>query len=151
MVGAASPDVKARLERQLNNDAMPEATYLEALHTHRPTLQAVYLDYFSKHHLSAMVFPTTPLPATPIGEDKTVILNGDAVPIFSTFIRNTSPGSLAGIPGLSLPAGMSPDGLPIGMEIDGPFGNDDELLSIALAIEEREPPFPAPKLLSNGR
>jgi mandelamide amidase len=147
----ASPDVKARLERQLNNDAMPEATYLEALHTQRPALQAVYREYFTKHHLAAMVFPTTPLPATPIGEDKTVILNGDAVPTFLTFIRNTSPGSLAGIPGLSLPVGMSPDGLPIGMGIDGLFGNDDELLSIALAIEDREPSFPAPKLLRNGR
>ena len=147
----ASPDVRATLERQLDKDTViPDATYLKALHTYRPTLQTAYKEFFTKHHISAIVFPTTPLPATPIGEDETVILNGEPVSTFLTFIRNTSPGSVAGIPGLSLPAGMSPDGLPIGMEIDGPYGNDDELLSIALAIEEREPSFPAPELLSNG-
>jgi len=146
----ASPDVKATFERQLGEGAIPEETYREALHTHRPALQTAYKEFFTKHNLSAMVFPTTPLPAAQIGEDETVILNGEAVSTFLTFIRNTSPGSVAGIPGLSLPAGMSPDGLPIGMEIDGQFGNDDELLSIALAIEDREPSFPAPDLLSHG-
>ena len=53
------------------------------------------------------VFPTTPLPAAPIGDDETVMLNGQAVPTFFTFIRNTSPGSVAGIPGISLPAAMT--------------------------------------------
>jgi mandelamide amidase len=41
-------------------------------------------------------------------------------------------------PTLSLPVGMSPDGLPIGMEIDSSFGNDDQLLAIGMAIEDRE-------------
>ena len=112
----------------------------------RPALQTAYREYFADNHLSGMVFPTTPLPAIPIGQDKTVLLNGEVVPTFPTFIRNTSPGSVAGIPGLSIPAGMSPDGLPIGVEIDGPFGKDDELLAMALALEEREPPIAAPNL-----
>ena len=86
-------------------------------------------------------FPSTPLPAVPIGEDETTILNGEAVPTFTTFIRHTSPGSVAGIPGLSLPAGMSPEGLPVGMALDSAFNNDEELLAIGMAIEEREPSF----------
>lgn len=142
----ASPDVRAMLKSQIGRGAVTEATYLEALHTHRPALQAAYREHFAKHRLSAVVFPTTPLPATMIGDDETVSLNGKAVPTFTTFIRNTSPGSVAGLPGLSLPAGMSPEGLPIGMEIDSQSGGDEGLLAIGMAIEAREPDFPAPNL-----
>jgi mandelamide amidase len=92
-----------------------------------------------------MIFPTTPLPAPPIG-DETIILNGKTMPTFLAFARITSPASIAGIPGLSLPVGMSTDGLPIGMEIDGPFGSDAELLALGMAIEKLESPFPAPNL-----
>jgi mandelamide amidase len=142
----ASPDVKAILERQLGPDAVSKERYKKAIHESRPALKTVYSEYFTKNRLSGIIFPTTPLPAIQIGQDKNVILNGEAVPTFSIFIRNTSPGSVAGIPGLSIPAGMSPDGLPIGMEIDGPFGKDDELLAIGLALEELEPLPPVPNL-----
>lgn len=142
----ASPDVKILLEKCIDDGRVPLKKYQEALGKNRPALQEAYKKYFKNHNVSAMVFPTTPLPATPIGQDQTVILDGKSVPMFLTFIRNTSPGSVAGIPGLSLPVGLSPDGLPIGMEIDGPFGDDKRLLSISLAIEERESPFPAPNL-----
>ncbi len=47
---------------------------------------------------------------------------------------------------MNLPAGLSPGGLPIGMEIDGSFGSDNELLSMGLALEECEPAFPVPNL-----
>ena len=55
---------------------------------------------------------------------------GAPVPTFDTMIRNTDPGSNAGIPGLSLFAGMTPGGLPVGLEIDGPVGSDTKLLGL---------------------
>ena len=39
------------------------------------------------------------------------MVNGVAVPTFPTFIRNTGPGSVGGIPGISLPVGMTKAGL----------------------------------------
>jgi len=70
----------------------------------------------------AMVFPTTPLPAAKIGEDDTVELNGVPVPTFGTFIRNLCPGSAAGLPGLTLPAGLTKAGLPVGLASTGRKG-----------------------------
>jgi Asp-tRNA(Asn)/Glu-tRNA(Gln) amidotransferase A subunit family amidase len=61
-------------------------------------------------------------------------------------IRNTDPGSNAGIPGISLPAGLSNDGMPIGVELDGPSGSDRRLLAIAEAVERILPVTPAPDL-----
>jgi len=142
----ASPDVKTILGNQLSDNAVKREDYIEAINSYLPALRNAYEEYFLKHRISAIAFPTTPAPAIPIGEDETFILNSKTVPVFSTFIRNTDPSSLVGNPGISLPAGISKDGLPIGMELDCCFGNDDELLSIALAVEEQEPGMDSPEL-----
>jgi mandelamide amidase len=142
----ASPDVKGILSSLLGDAAVPQAAYHEALTVKRPQLQAAYEGYFRQHGVAAVVFPTTPLPAAPIGQDQTVMLGGQAVPTFFTFIRNTSPGSVAGIPGISLPAGMTRGGLPIGLELDGPRDGDAGLLAVARAVEAVLPAIPAPAL-----
>jgi Asp-tRNA(Asn)/Glu-tRNA(Gln) amidotransferase A subunit family amidase len=141
-----SPDVKGILESLLGTGAVPEAAYREALTKHRPALQETYRRYFRERDVAAIVFPTTPMPAAKIGEDETVLVNGKPVPTFPTYIRNTGPGSVAGIPGLSLPAGMTKAGLPVGVEIDGPQGSDQQLLAIGLALERLLPKLPAPKI-----
>jgi len=82
-----------------------------------------------------MVFPTTALPARPIGQDAVVELNGKKVPTFFTYLRNTRPVTSAGIPGLSLPIGLTSAGLPVGLEFDGPKDHHRDLLSIGIAIE----------------
>ncbi len=141
----ASPDVAGLLQSLTTAEsAIPKAVYREALDVTRPALQAAYADWFASNDVLAAIFPTTPLPAAPIGDDETIELNGEPVPTFLTFIRNTSPSSVAGIPGVTLPAGLSADGLPIGMELDGPAGSDRSLLALSAAIESVLPATPAP-------
>jgi mandelamide amidase len=131
----ASPDVRELVGLAISGQIRPEE-YQRALHVHRPRLQQLYREYFGSHRVEAVLFPTTPLPACSIeGSDQTVLLNNTRVPTFATFIRNTDPASNAGIPGISLPAGMSSQGLPLGIELDGPEGSDRRLLAIAAAIE----------------
>jgi indoleacetamide hydrolase len=141
----ASPDVAGLLQSLHGAGAIPAAAYRHALDVQRPQLQAAYRDHFARHDLAALVFPTTPLAAAPIGDDETVALNGERVPTFPTFIRNTSPGSVAGVPGISLPAALTGAGLPLGIELDGPAGSDARLLAIARAVEAVLPRMPAPK------
>lgn len=133
--GIGSPDVRGLVESQLGPDAMPDAVYREAIETHRPKLRQAYAGHFERNRLDAVIFPTALLPARPIGDDETVELNGQRLPTFPTFIHNTDPGSNAAIPGISLPSGVSGQGLPLGMELDGPAGSDDRLLAIAAAVE----------------
>jgi len=142
----ASPDVKGLLQSLLGEAAIPAPAYRQALDVLRPQLQAAYADAFQRHDVSALVFPTTPLPAAPIGQDETVMLNGQSVPTFPTFIRNCSPGSVAGIPGISVPAALTRGGLPVGLELDAPQGADARLLAIARAVEAVLPKTPPPAL-----
>jgi mandelamide amidase len=110
-------------------------------------LRELYRAYFRDNDVVAMVFPTTPLPCSLIG-DREVTVNGVNVPTFATFIRNTEPGSVAGIPGISIPAATTSAGLPIGLELDAPESADRDLLALARAIESVLPnqsPPPRPR------
>jgi mandelamide amidase len=142
----ASPDVNGLFASAIvpgAKDAIPEKVYLDALAA-RPLLQRLYAETFRKHNIVALVFPTTPLPAAPIGDDEKTLLNGVEVPTFPTFIQNTDPGSNAGIPGLSVPIGRTAAGLPVGLELDGPTGSDRRLLGIGLTLETLVGRLPAP-------
>jgi mandelamide amidase len=141
-----SPDVKGVFADMVvpgAAKAMPPEAYKAALAT-RPKLQKLYADTFAKNKIAALAFPTTPLPAAPIGDDENTKLNGQDVPTFPTFIQNTDPGSNAGIPGLSVPFGRTQAGLPLGLAIDGPAGSDRKLLSIGLALEKLFGRLPPP-------
>ncbi|MBS0393742.1 MAG: indoleacetamide hydrolase [Proteobacteria bacterium] len=143
----ASPDVRAIYQRDvLGEAAVPVNAYREAMDVHRPRLQALYRDYFRDHRVAAIALPTTVLPAQPIGADAMVELNGREVPTFATFLRNTRIMTLAGIPGLSVPAGSAPGGLPVGLELDAPEGADRELLALGLAVEATLGHLPAPAI-----
>jgi len=140
---AASPDVNGILNSLTGEGAVPEPAYRAALQK-RSELQQTYRLHFSQHGIAAIIFPTTPAPAAAIGEDETFNLNGKPHPTFATFVRNTGPGSVAGIPGISLPAGITAAGLPVGIELSGPVSSDRELLAIGAAVERVLPKLPAP-------
>src|SRR6185436_12216618 len=75
-------------------------------------------------------------------------------------IGEAQPGStcslsaVSGLPALSVPAGVTNDGLPIGLELLGKAFDESRLLALAYAYEQashtRKPPFSAPPLV-NGR
>src|SRR5882724_740129 len=144
----ASPDVKGAYGA-ITTDAFG-AAYQDAITVQRPALQKIYEAYFRDNNLDGILFPTTACAAAVIdiekGSCQMSIDGGKPVPTFDTMIRNTDPGSNAGIPGLSLFAGMTPGGLPVGLEIDGPVGSDVKLLGLGLSIEAILGSAPPPKI-----
>jgi Asp-tRNA(Asn)/Glu-tRNA(Gln) amidotransferase A subunit family amidase len=130
-----SPDVRAIFELLLTDAPVSPGVYDHAVGVLRPGLRRAYSSCLSVNRLDAIIFPTTPLAAVPIGQDESVVLNGRAVPTFATFIRNTSPSAFAGLPGISLPMGRTATGLPQGIELDGELDSDRRLLAIANSVE----------------
>ncbi|MEP3050986.1 MAG: amidase family protein [Erythrobacter sp.] len=150
--GIEGPDVKALFAELARNDcgdgknlgAVPEQVYQSALLA-RLQMQNLYSDYFASRTLDAIIFPTTILPAANIeGTVDTVAHNGAQAPTFATYVQNTDPGSVAGVPGLTLPAGLTKNGLPVGLALDAARGGDERLLAIGLAIEAILEPLPPP-------
>jgi Asp-tRNA(Asn)/Glu-tRNA(Gln) amidotransferase A subunit family amidase len=86
------------------------------------------------------------LPAAPIGDDVETELNGQKVNTFLTFIRNCDPVSVVGYPAISVPAGYSKTGLPIGLQIVARPWEEGKLLSMAYAFEQGTKVRKAPQL-----
>jgi mandelamide amidase len=132
----ASPDVRGALEVAAGG-SVTEEVYRQNLAV-RERLRAAYaaaLRPADGERLDALVYPTTPLPAPPLGDDETTELNGRQVPTFLTTIRNTGPGSTAGMPSITLPAGATAAGLPIGVSLEALPGEDGALLAAAARVE----------------
>lgn len=129
----ASPDVATIFSQAVGT--ISHEDYRQALTVARPALQHLYAGLFRSQQIEGLIFPTTPLTARPIaGSDQEVVLNAKKVNTFLTYIRNTDPSSNAGIPSVSIHAGTT-DGLPVGIQIDAPAGDDLRLFAIALTIE----------------
>jgi mandelamide amidase len=144
----ASPDVRAAYDAIVSDTTGGD--YETALTVWRPRLQQLYAQTFAGDGLDALLFPTTRLVAVPIddmnGSSRVSIDGGAPIDELDAYLRNTSLAGNAGIPGLSLPAGLVDGRLPVGLELDGPAGSDRRLLAIGLAFEQILGTLPAPTL-----
>jgi Asp-tRNA(Asn)/Glu-tRNA(Gln) amidotransferase A subunit family amidase len=78
--------------------------------------------------------PTTPAPAPPI-ENPTVELPSGPQPADYANVQLGGIANLTGVPAISVPCGFSSDGLPVGLQLMAPWGEDERLLDVAEAFE----------------
>lgn len=105
-----------------------DAYYLQAQKA-RTLLINAFNDLFSTY--DALIGPVSPTPAFGLGEN-----TSDPVKMYLADIM-TVPPSLAGLPALSVPAGMTSQGLPVGVQIIGARRSDAQLLALAKSLEKR--------------
>jgi len=95
-----------------------------------------------------VLMPTTARPPAPIG----AIDGLEAWPTDKTMVGYcpyTWPWNVLGWPGVNVPAGLTPDGLPVGAQLLGPANSEGRLLQLAAQLERaerwasRRPPLPA--------
>lgn len=79
--------------------------------------------------VDVILCPTSPEPAFPLGAKADDPLAMYLADVF------TVPPSLAGIPAVSVPAGFSAEGLPIGMQLIGPHDSEPLLFRLARCVE----------------
>jgi aspartyl-tRNA(Asn)/glutamyl-tRNA(Gln) amidotransferase subunit A len=84
--------------------------------------------------VDAIVTPTTPV-QPPLLSDVTKDVS-TSIALGTPFIRNTSPFNVYGWPTISIPCGVTRSGLPIGLQISGPSGEDAVVLRLAHAFEQ---------------
>lgn len=135
---------KSLLANELFGEPVRDEVYRDILATARPALIHAYHTCFDESRIEALVLPTTAIPARPIGEDETVELSGARVPTLPIYLQNTDPSSVAGLPSISVPAGPTASGLPVGISFDALPGQDETLLALAEAFDALRPALPVP-------
>lgn len=112
---------------------LPGTHYLRAQRL-RTVLQAGVRRTFEQARLDALLAPT--LPATAARQDQLSYRFDDREEgVTDAYVRTTAPFNLTGLPVVAVPAGLSPEGLPIGVQFAGrPFA-EDTVVTIARAYE----------------
>jgi aspartyl-tRNA(Asn)/glutamyl-tRNA(Gln) amidotransferase subunit A len=103
--------------------------YYQQAQKARTLLIRAYNELFETY--DALIGPVAPTPAFSLGEH-----TSDPVAMYLADIM-TVPPSLAGLPGISIPAGRTTEGLPVGVQLVGPRRSDAALLALAKSLEEK--------------
>ncbi|MGN1400292.1 MAG: Asp-tRNA(Asn)/Glu-tRNA(Gln) amidotransferase subunit GatA [Bacillus sp. (in: firmicutes)] len=94
----------------------------------RTLIKKDFEDVFENYDV--IVGPTTPTPAFRIGEK-----TNDPLTMYVNDIL-TIPVNLAGVPGISVPCGLSKEGLPLGLQIIGKHFDESTVYRVAHAFEQ---------------
>ena len=108
------------------------AGYYDAYYLRAQKVRALIARDFSAafEKADAIITPTAPTPAFRLGEK-----TADPLQMYLADIYTVT-GSLAGVPGISVPCGKTRAGLPVGMQILGPHFSEGRVLQIAHTFEQ---------------
>jgi aspartyl-tRNA(Asn)/glutamyl-tRNA(Gln) amidotransferase subunit A len=109
------------------------AGFYDAYYTQAQKVRALIARDFENAfaQCDVLLAPTTPTAAFPLGDKLDDPLAMYLNDVFSV------PASLAGLPAMSVPAGLNGDGLPLGLQIIGRPFDEQGVLNAGLAIEQR--------------
>ena len=107
------------------------AGYYDAYYIKAQRVRTLVAQDFQKafEKVDAILTPATPTPAFKIGEKI------DPVAMYLNDVF-TIPASLAGLPGICVPAGLSSNGLPLGLQLIGKPFDEQTVFNIAGALEQ---------------
>ena len=108
------------------------AGYYDAYYRKAQRVRNLIIQDFQKAFQKADVLltPTTPTPAFEIGSQL------DPISMYMNDVF-TVPASLAGLPAMSVPSGLSEEGLPLGLQVIGKQFDESSVLKIASNIEDQ--------------
>jgi aspartyl-tRNA(Asn)/glutamyl-tRNA(Gln) amidotransferase subunit A len=123
------PEVKRRI---MLGTYVLSAGYYDAYYLRAQKVRALIARDFSEafQEVDAVLAPTAPTTAFRIGEK-----TADPLQMYLADIYTVT-GSLAGVPGISVPCGKTREGLPVGMQILGPHFAEGRVLQLARAFEK---------------
>jgi aspartyl-tRNA(Asn)/glutamyl-tRNA(Gln) amidotransferase subunit A len=125
-------DIRSKLEAATRLSA---DDYVQA---HRVRAQIVEALAAALEEVDAIVTPTAPLTAQLVGQ-KEVYFGGQLRPTTGGGVstRLTAAFNLSGGPAISVPCGLTPGGMPAGLQIASAPGRDEVVLRLAAAYEQR--------------
>jgi aspartyl-tRNA(Asn)/glutamyl-tRNA(Gln) amidotransferase subunit A len=106
--------------------------YYDAYYQKACQVRRLMRDEFTRsfEQCDVLLSPVTTSPAFKLGSRVT-----DPLQMYLNDILTTST-NLAGLPGMSVPAGFSADGLPIGVQLTAKHFDEQRILDVSLALEE---------------
>ncbi|MFJ6001736.1 amidase [Arthrobacter sp. NPDC092385] len=127
---AIKPEIRWNVEQGLRLTAQDMIDAALA----RTRLDTSVRRYFGKYDVFAS--PTAQVLPFDASERYPTSVNGVEFETYLDWMRSATLVSATGLPAVSVPAGFSDDGLPVGLQLAMPHGSDVELLQVAYAFEQ---------------
>lgn len=102
-------------------------------YTQRTALAETMRTFFSSYDVLAL--PVSQVPPFPADQEFPSAINGRTMSSYLDWMRSAYLITVTGCPAISVPAGFTGDGLPVGIQLVGPHGSDRRLLEIAAGFE----------------
>ena len=102
-------------------------------YTQRTALSEVMRHFFASYDV--LVLPVSQVPPFPADQEFPTAINGRPMETYLDWMRAAYLITVTGCPAISVPAGHTPEGLPVGIQIVAPHGADRRLLEVAAAFE----------------
>jgi aspartyl-tRNA(Asn)/glutamyl-tRNA(Gln) amidotransferase subunit A len=124
-------DVRGRLEQGGNVRAIDYLSAQEVMRRARDEAEAVL------KNVDAIVIPTSPIGAPPMGSEPVRV--GDVeMPLRTALVDRNRFGNLTGLPAISMPCGITQNGLPVAVQFIGRRFADAQLIAIAQRFAENQ-------------
>jgi amidase len=103
-------------------------------HVLRTRLYQRALDFFDRYDV--LVAATTQVVPFPVEQEYPTEIDGQVQEDYLQWMRSCTLVSATTLPALSVPAGFTPDGLPVGLQVVGPPRGDRRVLEVGYAYEQ---------------
>ncbi len=102
-------------------------------YTQRTALSERMREFFGSYDV--LVLPVSQVPPFPADQEFPTAINGRPMETYLDWMRSAYFITVTGCPAISVPAGRTRDGLPVGIQIVAPHGAERRLLEVAAAFE----------------
>ncbi len=131
---AEHPDsFKASLADNIRVGADLTGADVARAYAQRTSLAETMRVFFEEHDV--LVLPVSQVPPFPADQEFPTTINGRPMESYLDWMRSAYFITVTGCPAIAVPAGTTPDGLPVGVQIVAPHGAERRLLQVAAAFE----------------
>lgn len=135
---AAHPDgIKASLADNIRLGETLSGADVARAYTQRTALAERMRLFFEQYDVLAL--PVSQVPPFPVEQEFPTAINGRPMASYLDWMRSAYLITVTGCPAISVPAGRTATGLPVGIQLVAPHGADRRLLEIAAAFEATAP------------
>ena len=128
--------VKATLAWNIEKGVALGGEQIAAAHAAHAQVFARFRDFLAGGPYDVLALPTVQVVPFPVEQEWVTQINGVPMATYIDWMRSCSRITVTAHPAVSVPAGLTSAGLPVGLQLVGRYGADRRLLEIAAAVME---------------
>ena len=134
LLRAHREQIKATLAWNIEKGIALTGEQIAAARARRAEIFARVKAFLADGRHEVLALPTVQVVPFPVEQEWVHEINGEPMATYIDWMRSCSRITVSAHPAVSVPAGLTPSGLPVGLQLVGRYGGDRRLLEVAAAM-----------------